>query len=139
MIEFDRGQMEITYVDSNRLNWECKISSEPSEGFITQEKELVTISLKKSGGADCTFKLPSKLKYTVNGDAGKVDVIAPANDTFVQLGSGLVGIAPDSEATYRFDLRVGQGTVDDGFRDISQDNGIEIKVDLGTGRVQHKK
>lgn len=138
LLEFDRGQMEISYVDSNRINWECKIASEPSEGFITQEKELVTVSMKKSGGADCAFKLPNKLKYTVNGDAGKVDVIAPANDTFIQLGSGLVVIAPDSEASYRFDLQVGQGIVDSGFRKLSHDNGIEIKVEVGTGRVQLK-
>lgn len=138
LLEFDRGQMEISYVEANRLSWDCKISSEPSDGFITQEKELVTISLKRSGGADCTFKLPLRLKYTIAGDAGKVDVIAPANDTFIQLGSGLVTIAPDSEAQYRFDLKVGQGTVDKQFEALSHEDGIEIKVDLGTGSVEKK-
>lgn len=138
LLEFDRGQMEVSYAEGNRISWECKISTEPSDGFIVQEKDLITISLKKSGGADCTFKLPIKLKYTINGDAGKVEVIAPANDTFVQLGSGLVNITPDSEATYRFDLRVGQGMVDPSFAGLSQDDGIEIKVDVGTGSVQRK-
>ena len=138
LIEFDRGQLEVSYVDANRINWDCKIVSEPSEGFITQEKELITFSLKNSGGSDCTLKLPNKLKYTINGGAGKVDVIAPANDTFVQLGSGLVQIAPDSEASYRFDLRVGQGMVDSAFSTLSQEGGIEIKVEVGTGSVQKK-
>lgn len=138
LLEFDRGQMELSYVDSNRISWECKISSEPSDGFITQEKELVTISLKKSGGADCTFKMPVRLKYTINGDAGKVDIIVPANDTFIQLGSGLVLIHPDSELSYRFDIRVGQGMVDPAFAAISQEGGIEVKVDVGTGSVEKK-
>ncbi len=138
VVEFDRGQMEFTYTNDNRLTWNCKVSSEPSDGFIKQEKEAMVVQLKGLGGADCAFKLPSRLKYTVDGDAGKIDVIAPANDTFVRLGSGVVNVAPDSELHYRFDLRVGQGSVDPAFERLSQQDGIEIKVDVGTGNVQKK-
>lgn len=136
ILEFDRGQMELTYTDDNRLSWNCKVTTEPSEGFIRQQKEAVVVSFKHLGGADCSFKLPTRLKHTVNGDAGKVDLIAPANDTFVQLGSGLVTVSPDAEATYRFDVRVGQGQVDAELEKLSQEGGIEIKIDVGTGRVQ---
>jgi hypothetical protein len=136
IVEFDRGQIELSYTPDNRLSWSCKVSTEPSDGFIRQEKEAVVVSLKNLGGSDCTFKLPSRLKHTINGDAGKVVVLAPANDTFVQLGSGLVEITPDSEVTYRFDVRVGTGAVDGDFAALSKDQGVEIKVDVGTGRVQ---
>jgi hypothetical protein len=136
ILEFDRGQMELTYTDDNRLSWNCKVTTEPSEGFIRQQKEAVVVSFKHLGGADCSFKLPTRLKHTINGDAGKVDLIAPANDTFVQLGSGLVTVSPDAEATYRFDLRVGQGQVDPALEKLSKEGGIEIKIDVGTGRVQ---
>lgn len=139
IIEFDRGQMELTYTAQGQLSWSCKTATEPGVEFIKQEKEALTVSMQKAGGSDCTFKLPARLKYTVNGDAGKVDVISPANDTFVQLGSGAVYILPDSELKYRFDLKVGQGTVDDELTRLSKDGGIEIKVDVGTGSVELQK
>lgn len=136
IVEFDRGQIEVSYTPDSRLSWNCKVTTEPSDGFIRQEKEAVVVSLKNLGGSDCTFKLPARLKHTINGDAGKVVVLAPANDTFIQLGTGLVEITPDSERIYRFDVRVGTGSSDPGFASLSKDDGIEIKVDVGTGRVQ---
>jgi hypothetical protein len=137
-IEFDRGQMEITYSNDEKIVWTCKVTAEPSEGFIRQEKELVVVNLKSVGGTDCSIKVPSRLKYTITGDAGKIDVIAPTNDTFVQLGNGIVQISPDSEFSYRFDLKVGQGIVAPEFTQISQEEGIEIKVELGNGKIQNK-
>ncbi len=136
ILEFDRGQIELTYTPDNRLTWSCKVSTEPSDGFIRQQKEAVLVSFKGLGGADCSFKLPSRLKHTVHGDAGKVDVIAPTNDTFIQLGSGLVSVGPDAEVSCRFDLRVGAGQVDPALQKLSSEDGIEIKIDVGTGRVQ---
>ncbi len=138
VIEFDRGQLELLYTQESKLVWTCKVASEPSEGFIKHEKELVTMGLKDIGGADCSLKLPSKLKHTITGDMGKIDVIAPANDTFIQLGSGLVSVAPDPEYNYRLDLKVGTGTISSALQSLSQDEGIEIKVELGTGSIQKK-
>ncbi|MBY0515299.1 MAG: hypothetical protein K2P81_00215 [Bacteriovoracaceae bacterium] len=138
VIEFDRGQLEVSYTQESRLVWTCKVSAEPSDGFIRQEKEVVTMNLKSVGGTDCSIKVPAKFKYTINGDAGKVDIIAPANDTFVQLGNGMVVIAADSELSYRFDLKVGQGIVDPSFKSLSKEDGIELKVELGNGSIQKK-
>jgi hypothetical protein len=137
-IEFDRGQMEITYSSDEKIVWNCRVTAEPSEGFIRQEKDLVVMNLKSVGGTDCSIKVPGRLKYTITGDAGKIDIIAPVNDTFVQLGNGLVEISPDSENNYRFDLKVGQGIVGPEFSQLSQDEGIEIKVELGNGKIQKK-
>jgi hypothetical protein len=138
LIEFDRGQIEISYTPDPRIVWNCKVSAEPGEGFIRQEKEVIIMNLKSVGGTDCEIKVPTRLKHTISGDAGKVDLIAPTNDTFVQLGNGIVLIAPDSENSYRFDLKVGQGLVDPSFAPLSSEDGIEIKVDLGNGSVQKK-
>jgi hypothetical protein len=138
VIEFDRGQLEISYTPDNLIAWNCKVSSEPSDGFIGQEKDVIVVNLKSVGGTDCSFKVPSRMKHTINGDAGKIDLIAPSNDTFVQLGNGLVSITPDSELSYRFDLKAGHGLVDGSFSKMSSENGIEIKVDLGNGQIQKK-
>lgn len=137
-IEFDRGQLEVIYTQETRINWNCKLSNEPSDGFIRQEKDLLIVSFKNIGGVDCQVKVPAKLSYTITGDAGKVDLVAPAADTFVQLGNGMVTIAPDSEYSYKFDLKLGQGLVDPAFNGLSQDDGLEIKVELGNGQIQKK-
>lgn len=138
IVGFERGQMQITYTPDQRISWNCKVTDEPSDRFIKQDKEALEIDLRGPKGMDCIFKMPSKLKYTINGDAGKVDLVAPANDTFVQLGSGLVEVAPDSELSYRYDVKVGQGQVQGDFDMASKEGGIEIKVDVGTGNVQKK-
>ncbi len=137
-LEFDKAQMEISFTQDSRITWNCKVSDEPSDSFIKQEKELVTVSLVGVGGSDCVFKLPSRLKYIVTGDSGKLDVIAPPNDLLVQLTNGIVSIAPDSELSYRFDLNVTNGFVDSNLRALSVDDGIEIKVELANGSIQKK-
>lgn len=137
-IEFDRGQIEITYSPEPKIVWNCKVSAEPSDGFIRQDKDLIVMNLKSVGGTDCSIKVPSNLKHTITGDAGKVDIIAPTNDTFVQLGNGMVQISPDDEYVYRFDLKVGQGLVAPVFAQLSQAEGIEIKVEVGNGSIQKK-
>jgi len=138
VIEFDRGQLELSYTPDALVAWNCKISSEPGDGFIGQDKDAVVMNLKSVGGTDCSIKIPNRLKHTISGDAGKIDLVAPSNDTFVQLGNGLVTIAPDSELSYRFDLKAGHGMVDGSFSKMSSENGIEIKVDLGNGQIQKK-
>lgn len=137
-LEFDKAQLELTFTQDSRISWNCKVSDEPSDSFIKQEKELVTISLVGVGGSDCVFKLPSRLKYIVTGDSGKLDVIAPPNDLLVQLTNGIVAIAPDSELSYHFDLAVTSGFIDSNLKSLSVDDGIEIKVELANGSIQRK-
>lgn len=137
-LEFDKGQMELVFTQDSRITWNCKVSNEPSDSFIKQEKELVTVSLRGVGGAECVFKLPSRLKYIVSGDSGKLDIIAPPTDILVQLTNGIVALSPDTELSYRFDLNVENGFVDPQLRDISVEDGIEIKVELSNGSVQKK-
>jgi hypothetical protein len=70
-LEFDKGQFEFSFSADSRISWNCKVAAEPSDSFIRQESELVLISLKGIGGADCTFKLPSRVKYIITGESGK--------------------------------------------------------------------
>lgn len=137
-LEFDRGQLEVSFTDETRITWSCKVSTEPSDTFIKQETELVTVSLRGIGGSDCNFKIPSKMKYTISGDEGRINVIAPPNDTFIQLGNGSVNLYPDSEQSYRYDLKVSQGIIDPYFDEQTIADGLEIKVELINGTIQKK-
>jgi hypothetical protein len=68
----------------------------------------------------------------------KIDVIAPPNDLYIQLLNGLVNINPDSELSYRMDLKVQRGMIDRTLLEQNIEDGIEIKVEIENGSIQKK-
>lgn len=135
-LQFYRGQIEISTTDALKISWDCKLENEPSETFIKEEKEALQIDLKPYGGVDCTLKVPSKLKLTIVGENGKIDLIEPLNDSYINLKNGLVIITPHPEYKYRFDTQIENGLSDDFFKSLNDPNGIEIKVEIENGSLK---
>lgn len=137
-IQFERGQLDIETAEDGKFTWKCKLESEPNDQFFKNEKETLLINLVQYGGGQCVFKVPTQLKLTINGSSGKVDLIDLANDTYVQLANGLVSLSLNPELKYRLDTKVSNGSVDPTFKNLKDEGGIEIKVDLGNGRIQKR-
>jgi hypothetical protein len=137
-LNFDRGQIEIAMSADERFSWNCKLEQEPNDQFLKNEKESLSVNLSQFGGAQCNLKIPSRLKITLTGQSGKVDLVDPANDSYIQLTNGLIALSFNPELKYRVETQVSNGSVDPAFKNLKDEGGIEIKVDLQNGRIQKR-
>lgn len=135
-IDFYQGHLELSFSDEPKITWDCKLQKKANNVLVKEHQEMITVDLRKYKSADCDFTLPAKLKYTVEGLIGKVDLLDPSNDVFIKLSEGSINISPSPELKYLYDLEVTDGIMDEFFNSSSDSSGIEIKVELESGIVR---
>jgi hypothetical protein len=135
VINFKSGVLDLSVSQDNKLSWDCKLESEPNDQIVNIGEEIIEIDLEKIGGHSCDVRIPNEMKVTADGDDGQITLREVEYDTYIDMNNGQVFIQGNPEFDYKYDLHVGEGTVDK-FPSVNTPDAFEIKIYLENGAIK---
>jgi len=134
VVNFKTGLFNFSNSPDNKLSWNCKLDSPPTDSFLNTSTDSVEIDLESFEGANCDIKVPANIKLTVDGKNGTIKIEDSEYDTFIEMENGLVRFSPNPEVDYTYDLKVTKGRVDDFISRKSNDS-YEVKIFIENGMI----
>ena len=134
VINFKSGIFQFTPSSDDKLTWNCKLDTPPTESFLNKSPDTIEIDLESFEGANCDISIPSNLKLTVDGKEGKVIFTDPEYDIYLEMENGSVTFNENPEVDYNYDLKVKNGSIDS-FNSVESPESFEIKIFLESGSI----
>jgi len=135
VINFSSGIMNLSFTNTNKLSWVCKLESAPKENFINKSMQIIELDFEDLEGVSCDLTIPSTLKSTLDAKDGRVIVTEPLTDVYVELENGQILFKPNPEINYKYEVDAQKGTVMGNFESSTKDNAIEINLSLKNGSI----
>ena len=135
VVNFSSGIMNLTFTNSNKLSWVCKLESAPKENFINKSMQIIELDFEDLEGVSCDLTIPSALKSTLDAKDGRVIVTEPLTDIYVELENGQILFRPNPEISYKYEVDIEKGNIQGNFESSTNDNAIEINLSLKNGTI----
>lgn len=135
VFNFKSGLFNFTTSEDEKLSWNCKLDSPPTENFLNQSDETVEIDLEEYEGANCDIKVPSGIKLTIDGKDANISFTDTEYDLYLEMENGQVTFTSNPEVDYNYDINVKNG-VSDTFTSSEKPDAYEIKIYLDNGLVK---
>lgn len=165
-VQLNNTQLDLSSSQGGRLFWACQpptdpggrvkkidlthkrfhlSSPHPTEGEKTptgkssphtDSENQAVLDLSDLGKTRCQLQVPEEVQLLVRGRSAEIKIDQPQGPMDVELDEGRVGIRPDENQTYAWDVRVRSGTTQ-GFRKSSPGSSdLKIRVQLKKGSIQ---
>lgn len=133
--KFGGGAINVEYNDTlNEFNWDCDGAGKSSKLRFNEESGEAILDL--SGAfVECGVTIP-KMPILIEGLNGEVTIIDVQSPLTVKLINGEVKLKLSTDISYRYDLSVAAGTIQEGFESSEAQNAIPIKVEVQYGEVK---
>lgn len=132
VVNFKSGTLNLTYNEQNQVNWNCKLDSPPQEDFVNRSEEIVELDFEELDGISCDISAPTRFKTTVDATDGRVTILGPLNDTFVELTNGDIIFRPNPELDYKYELDATRLDINT-FESSTAKDAIEINLTTKNG------
>lgn len=135
VVNFKSGLFNFSNSSDDKLSWDCKLDSPPTDQFINISSESVEMDLESFEGANCDIRVPINTKLTVDGKDATINIVDSEFDTFVEIENGIVRFSPNPEVDYAYDLQVNKGTKAQ-FDSVESPDAYEVKIFIESGIIK---
>lgn len=138
-IRFSNGETQVKNSGDSSFQWECKV-----QGRLGPVKSLEQVSdrwildLSAVKGMSCVFQIPEVRHLQLKGMNGEVVIDQPRYPLDLNLMNGEVGLTPDQNLKYHYQLQVTHGDIGS-FSSSDDPKAIPISIQLINGDISHRE
>ena len=97
VVNFKSGTLNLSYTEQDQVSWDCKLDSPPKENFINKSEEIIELDFEELDGISCDVTAPTNYKTTVDAQDGRVRILEPFNDVYIEIDNGDIIFRPKPE------------------------------------------
>lgn len=134
VVNFKSGILNFKPSIDNKLSWNCKMETAPTNDFLNRTKDIIEIDLEDFEGVSCDIQVPSNIKLTVDGKDAKVTITDADFHSYVEIANGQVYFNPNPELEYTYDFKVINGTASPAVNSKSP-QAYETRISVENGQI----
>lgn len=135
-IDFSNGKVEVAPATDGQLSWDCKVDGGSDSYFVSETKSSVTLNFGKAKGMRCEVRMPAKIRTTITGGNGKIEIERPVSAVTASLTNGGIEFTADPSLKYNFQTAVSVGKTDTFPTDTSA-AAIPVKLEVKNGKLDY--
>ncbi len=135
-IDFSNGKVEVIPSTDGQLAWDCKVDGGQDAYFVSETKSNVTLNFGKAKGMRCEVRMPAKIRTTIVGGNGKIEIERPTSAVSATLTNGSIEFTADPAQKYNFNTAVALGKTAV-FPTDSSPNAIPVKLEVKNGKLNY--
>lgn len=137
VIQTVNSKIDLETASGSDFAWNCKgiAGKEPT---IREDEKAITLDFGGVSSVKCELKIPENAQLSMDILNGKLAVSEPRFHLNAKLGNGKVSIQPDHSRSYRYDLSVMSGKVDD-FESSKDESAYRISVNVSNGVISNEE
>ena len=124
---FSNGKFTIKNKNEDKFRFNCKTKDLKSKIKPMRDDNTLLFDLKDANISYCDLKLPANIKFTMNGNNGKVHLKKLKNHISINMVNGKINFSPDPNSEYKYQISITNGKVDN-F--LSSDSKAAFQVEL---------
>lgn len=138
-VKFGNGKINVVNSDDSKLSWNCSTrKSQTPPQSPTTDKDGVALDLSALSWVKCELSIPENTKLLINGSNGKIEFNEPRFSLAANITNGKVGIHPDEDKAYRYDVGVTNGMTDS-FTSSDKADAYTVSIHVANGKISHRK